>query len=208
MSPLYPKLRSESCEISQNQQVTISPNTGEIISSIIISVYPFLNTIMKELLLFSRSVVSNSLRPHGLQHTRLPCPSPSLGVCSNSCPLSWWCHPIISSSVIPFSSCLQSFPASGSFPMSQLFIHIGWPKYWSFSLSISPSNEHSGLISFRIVWFDLLAVQEAAESETLGETVGGQSEALGPWQRSWGRRLDIRKGGMEPRVCPRIFLSI
>ena len=64
--------------------------------------------------------------------------------------------------------------------MSQLFIHIGWPKYWSFSLSISPSNEHSGLISFRIVWFDLLAVQEAAESEMLGETVGGQSEALGP----------------------------
>ena len=64
--------------------------------------------------------------------------------------------------------------------MSQLFIHIGWPKYWSFSLSISPSNEHSGLISFRFVWFDLLAVQEAAESETLGETVGGQSEALGP----------------------------
>ena len=202
MSPLYPKLRSESCEISQNQQVTISPNTGEIISSIIISVYPFLNTIMKELLLFSRSVVSNSLRPHGLQHTRLPCPSPSLGVCSNSCPLSWWCHPIISSSVIPFSSCLQSFPASGSFPMSQLFIHIGWPKYWSFSLSISPSNEHSGLISFRIVWFDLLAVQEAAESETLGETVGGQSEALGPWQRSWGRRLDIRKGGIEPHESP------
>ena len=73
------------------------------------------------LLLFSCSVMSNSFRHHGLQHTRLPCPSPSTIVCSNSCPLNWWCHPTISSSVIPFSSCLQSFPASGSFPICQLF---------------------------------------------------------------------------------------
>ena len=70
---------------------------------------------------FSHLVVSSSLRPYGLQHARLPCPSPIPGVYSNSCPLSWWCHPTISSSVIPFSSCLQSFPASGSFQMSQLF---------------------------------------------------------------------------------------
>ena len=70
---------------------------------------------------FSRSVVSNSLRPHGLQHARLPCPSPTPRACSNSCPLSWWCHPTISSSVVPFSSHLQSFPASGSFPVSHLF---------------------------------------------------------------------------------------
>ena len=70
----------------------------------------------------SHSVVSDSLRPHGLQHARLPCPSLSLGVCSNSCPLSQWCHPAISSSVSPFSSCLRSFPSSASFPMSQLFI--------------------------------------------------------------------------------------
>ena len=67
------------------------------------------------------SVVSESLKSHGLQHARLPCPSPSPGVCSNSCPLSQWCHPTISSSVIPFSSCPQSFPASGSFLMCQLF---------------------------------------------------------------------------------------
>ena len=73
-------------------------------------------------------------------------------VCSNSCPLSQWCHPAISSSIIPFSSCLQSFPASRSF-------RIRWPKYWSLSFSISPSNEYSGLISFRIDWFGLLAVQ-------------------------------------------------
>ena len=74
---------------------------------------------------FSRSVVSNSLWPHGPQHTRLPCPSPTPGAYSNSCPLSWWCHPTISSSVIPFSSCLQSFPASGSFLMNQLFASDG-----------------------------------------------------------------------------------
>ena len=70
---------------------------------------------------FSCSVVSDSLRPHGLQHTRPPCLSPTPGVYPNSCPLSQWCHPIISSSVVPFSSCLQTFPASGSFQISQLF---------------------------------------------------------------------------------------
>ena len=70
---------------------------------------------------FSRSVMSNSLRPHESQHARPPCPSPTPGVHSNSCPSSWWCHPAISSSVIPFSSCPQSLPASGSFPMSQFF---------------------------------------------------------------------------------------
>ena len=77
------------------------------------------------LLFLSCSVISDSLQPHGLQHARFPCPSPSLRVCSNSCPLSWWCHPTISSSVVPFSSCLQSFPASGSFPVSQLFVSGG-----------------------------------------------------------------------------------
>ena len=109
---------------------------------------------------FSHSVVSHSLRPHGLQHARPPCPLPTPGVYSNSCPSSLWCHPTISSSVIPFSSCLQSFPASGSFQMSQLVLPIRWPNYWSFNFSISPSNEYSGLISFRMVWLDLLAVQE------------------------------------------------
>ena len=90
----------------------------------------------------SRSVVSDSLQPHESQHARPPCPSPTPGVYSNSCPSSQWCHPTISSSVIPFSSCPQSLPASGSFPMSQLFAW-GGPKYWSFSFS--PSNKHPGL---------------------------------------------------------------
>jgi len=101
--------------------------------------------------------MSNSLWPHGLQHTRLPCPSPTPRVHSNSCPLSQWCHLIISSSVILFSSYLPSFPASGSFKISQFFTLE--PKYSSFSFSISPSSEHSGLISFRMDWSDLLAVQ-------------------------------------------------
>ena len=84
--------------------------------------------------------MSNSLRPHGLQHARPPCSSPTPGVYSNSCPLSQWCHPAISSSVIPFSSCLQSFPASASFPMSQLFESGGQSTGASASASVLPMN--------------------------------------------------------------------
>jgi len=110
---------------------------------------------------FSCSVMSDSLRPHGPQHARLPCPSLTPGVHPNSCPLSQRCHPTNSSSAVPFSSCLQSFPASGSF---QIVLHIRWPKYWSFVFNISPSNEQPGLISFRIDWLDLLAVQGTLKS--------------------------------------------
>ena len=91
-------------------------------------------------MLFNCSVMSNSLWPHGLQHTRLPCPSPYPGVCSNSCPLSQWCHPTISSSVVPFSSCPQSFPASGSFPMSQPFASGGQRIGVSVSASVFTMN--------------------------------------------------------------------
>ena len=105
----------------------------------------------------SRSVVSDCLWPHELQHARPPCPSPTPGVHWDSCPLSQWCHPVISSSVVPFSSCPQSFPASESFPWVNS--SHGWP-------------------------------------------VGGQSEALRPWQRSWGRSLDIRKGRIKPQESP------
>ena len=111
---------------------------------------------------FSPSFVSNSLRPHGPQHTRPPCPSPAPGVYSNSCPLHRWCHPTISSSVIPFSSCLQSFPASGFFQMSQFFASGGQSIGNSFS--ISPSNEHSVFISFMMDWLDLLAGQGTLKS--------------------------------------------
>ena len=106
--------------------------------------------------------MSDSLPSHGLQHARLPGPSPSPGACSNSYPLSQWCHQTISSSVVPFS-CLQSFPASAaSFLVATL--HIRWPKYWNFSFSISPSHEYSGLISFMVNRFDLLAVQGTLKS--------------------------------------------
>ena len=89
---------------------------------------------------FRPSVVSNSLRPHGLQHARPPCPSPTLGARSNSCPLSRWCHPTISSTIFPFSSCLHSFPASGSFPMSQFFASDGQSTGVPASASVLPMN--------------------------------------------------------------------
>ena len=99
------------------------------------------------MLLFNCYVTSESLRPHGLQHARLPCPSPSPRVCSNSCLLSHWCHPTISSSAVPFSSCLQSFPATGSFPMSWLFATSGQSIGASGSPSVLPMNIQS--------WFPL-----------------------------------------------------
>ena len=110
---------------------------------------------------FSLSVMSESLQPQGLQHTRPPCPSSTPGVYSNSCLLSQWCHLTISSSVIPFFSHLQSLPASGFSPLS--FLHQG-PKYWSFSFNLSPSNEHSVLISIRVDWLYLLEVQGTLKS--------------------------------------------
>ena len=112
---------------------------------------------------FSHSVVSNSLRRHGLQHTRLPCPSPTPGIYSNSCPLSQWCHPTISSPVCPLLLPPSIFPSIRIFP-NESILRIRWPKYWSFSFSISPSNEYSGLIPFRMDWLDLLAVQGTLKS--------------------------------------------
>ena len=106
--------------------------------------------------------MSNSLWPHGLQHTRLPCPSPSPRACSNSCPLSWWCHPTISSSVVPFSSCLQSFTVSGSSQISRFFASGGQSTGVSASASVLPEN--SGLIFFKIDGLDLLAVQGTLKS--------------------------------------------
>ena len=113
---------------------------------------------------FSHLVISNSLWPHGLPHNRLPCPSPTSAVYSNSCPLGWWCHPTISFSVAPFSSWLQFFPASGFFSDESVLL-IRWPKHCSFSFRISPLNECSGPISFRMDWLDLLAVQRTLKSQ-------------------------------------------
>ena len=112
--------------------------------------------------MLGHSVMSNSLRPHGLQHIRVTRPSSIPRACSNSCPSSQWCHPNISSSVIPFSSCLQSFSALGSFLRTCSSCQVA--KVWSFSFNISPSNGYSGLISFRMDWLDLLAVQGILKS--------------------------------------------
>ena len=101
------------------------------------------------------SVISKSMWPHGLQHARPPCPSPTPRACSNSCPLSWWCHLTISHPLL--SPSLPVFP-------NESVLHIRWPKYWHFSFSISPSNEYSRLISCRIDWFDILAVQRILKS--------------------------------------------
>ena len=105
---------------------------------------------------------SYSLWAHGLQHARLACPSLSSGVCSNSCPLSRRWHPTISSSVTCFSFCSHS-PSIRAFS-NEPALWFRWPKYWSFRFNISPSNEHSGLISFRMDWLDLLAVQGTLKS--------------------------------------------
>ena len=106
--------------------------------------------------------MSDSFRPHESQHARPPCPSPTPRVHSDSRPSSQWCHPAISSSVVPFSSCPQSFPASVFSNESTLCMR--WPKYWSFSFSIIPSKEIPGLISFRMDRMDLLAVQGTLKS--------------------------------------------
>ena len=104
---------------------------------------------------FSCSVMSDSLRPHGRQHTMPPCPSPAPGACSNSCPLSWWCHPTILSSIVLFSSCLRSFTASRSFQMSQFFASGGQSTGVSTSASVFPMNNQDSFPLGRTGWIFL-----------------------------------------------------
>ena len=113
---------------------------------------------------FSHSVTSDSLWSHRLHHARLPCPSVTPGASSNSCPSSQWCHPTISSFVVPFSSCSQSFPAVGSFLMSQFFASGGQSIGVSASTSVLPINMQDWLISFRMDWLDLLVDQGTLKS--------------------------------------------
>ena len=107
--------------------------------------------------------MSDSLRPHESQHSRPLCPSPTPGVYPNPCPSSRWCHPAISSSVVPCSSRPPILPSIRVFS-NESTLRVRWPKYWSFSFNISPSNEHPGLISFGMDWLDLLAVQGTLKS--------------------------------------------
>ena len=112
---------------------------------------------------FSCSIVSDSLRPHRPQHARLLCPSPTPGAYSNSCPLGWWCHPTNLILCHPLLLPPSIFPSIRTFS-NESVLQIWWLKYWSFSFSISLSNEYSGLISFTIDWLDLLAVRDSQES--------------------------------------------
>ena len=131
---------------------------------------------------FSCSVVSDSLRPHGLQHAMHPCPSPTPGAYSNLCPLSQWCHPTISSSVGPFSSCLQSFPASGSFLMSQLFTSGGQSIGVSASASVLPMNIQD--------WFPLgltgfISLQSKGLSRVFSNTTVQKHQLFGTQLSLW-----------------------
>ena len=131
---------------------------------------------------FSHSVVSNSLQPHGLQHVRLPCPSPSPGAYSNSYKLSWWCHPTISSSVIPFFSCLQSFPASASFLMSQFFASGGQSVGASASASVLPMNIQDW---FPVGWTGWISLQSKGLSRVFSNTTVWKHQIFSPQPSLW-----------------------
>ena len=137
---------------------------------------------------FSCSVMSNSLRPHGLQHTRPLCPSPTPGVYSNSCTLSRWCHPTISSSVVPFSYCLQSFPASGYFPVSHLFTSGGQSVGVLDSTSILPMNlqdwfplKWTGWISLQSKGLSIVSNTTVQKHQFLGTQLSSQSNSQHPY---------------------------
>ena len=131
---------------------------------------------------FSHSVMSDSWQPHESQHARPPCPSPMPGVCSNSCPLSWWCHPTISSSVVPFSSSLQSFPASGSFQMSQLFTSDGQNIRVSASTSALPMNIQDW---FPLGLTGLISLQSKGLSRVFSNSTVQKHEFFGAQPSLW-----------------------
>ena len=125
---------------------------------------------------FSCSVMPESLRPHGLQHARFPCLSPTPGDCSNSCPSSWWCHPTISSSVSPFSSCLQYFPALGSFPINQFFTSGGQSIIASSSASVLPMNIQDW---FLLVLAGLISLESKGLSRVFSNTTVQKHQFFG-----------------------------
>ena len=140
---------------------------GQLISTLITWLHLMALQLPVETVQFSHSVMSNSFRTHGLQHARPPCPSPNPGVYSNSCPLSQWCHPTVSSSVIPFSSCLQSLQASGSFQMSQFFTSGGQSiGVWA-TISILPKNTQDW---FPLGWTGWISLQSKGLSRVFSNT--------------------------------------
>ena len=133
---------------------------------------------------FSRSVTSDSLRPHESQHARPPCPSPTPGACSNSCPSNWWCHPTISSSVVPFSSRLQSFPTSGSFPMNPFFASGSQRIGVSASTSVLPMNIQDW---FPLGWTGWISLQEESKelSRVFSNTIVQKHQFFGAQLSLW-----------------------
>ena len=131
---------------------------------------------------FSLSVMSDSVWPCGLQYARLPCPSPTPGVYPNSCPLSQWCQPTISSSVVPFSSCVQSFPTSGSFQMSQLFASHGQSIGVSASTSVLPMNTQDW---FPLGWTDWISLQSKGLSRVFSNITVPKHQFFGTQRSSW-----------------------
>ena len=160
----------------------------QISCSLCLSDFPSIFQTSVLLVQFSRLVVSDSLQSHGLQHARLPCPSWTPGTHSNSCPLSDWCHPIISSSVMPFSSCPQSFPASGSFPMSQFFTSGGQ--------SIGVSTSASVLLMNIQDWFSLgltglISLQSKGLSRVFSNTTAQKHPFFGAQLSLWSNFISI-----------------
>ena len=161
------------------------------------------------LLLFSHSVVSDSLQSHGLQHARLPCPSPTPGACSNSCPLSWWYHPTISSSVVPFSSCLQSFPGSGSFPVSQLFASGGHNIRALVSASVLSMNIQGW---FPLGLTGLISLQSKGLSRVFSNTTVQKHQFFGTQPSLWsnshitiGKAIDLTIWTFVSKVISLLF---
>ena len=161
---------------------------------------------------FSHSVVSDSLWPHGLQHARPPCPSPTPGVCSNSCPSSRWCHPTVSSGVVPFFSCLQSFPASGSFPMSWFFASGGWRTGVSASASVLPMNIQDWFRHF-FLWFILwlksfLVKAGQGHDWDWGVCRGKDHTVLLRFMASWRSGWSCVSGGWGVGGCPVVVVVV
>ena len=163
-------------DIQQHESVILS----------LLSLPPACRLIPLSSVQFTHSVVSDSLQPHGLQHARLPCPSPTPGVYSNSCPLSWWCHTTISSSVVPFSFCLQSCPASGSFQMSQFFASRG--QSIGVSASVLPMNIQDW---FLLGWIGWTSLQSKGLSRVFSNTTIQRHQFFGshPSRSSQSTRL-------------------
>ena len=150
---------------------------------------------------FSCSVASNSLRPHGLQHARPPCPSPTPRGYSNSCPLSRWCHPTISFSVVPFSYCLQSFPASGSFPMSQFFPSGGWSIGVSASTSVLPRSIQD---LFPLEWTGWISLQSKGLSRIFSNTTIQKHQVFGIKLSLWSTLKSIHDHWKTPWCWERL----